>query len=857
MTPERWQQIDQLLDAALACEESQRADLVAKSCQNDEALRREVESLLASHRQAETFIESPASSVAAKLLAESESPSLVSRTLGRYRILSLLSTGGMGQVYRAQDASLGREVAIKVLPEHCSHEREVLAGFEQEAKVLGALSHPNILAIHDFGTEQGNSFAVQELLQGETLRALLGRAAMPWRQGVEIATGIAEGLAAAHSKEIIHLDLKPENIFLTSDGQVKILDFGLARLKLLRSADEKATAAPINGTPTPGLLRGTPGYISPEQLNGEVPTSSSDIFSFGCVLYEMLTGKRPFAGETVADTLVATITDEPPSFSQSGRQIPADLKRVALRCLEKDTKARFQSGRELAVELRALRSRSGVSNRLSPGGARHPVRLAVWLGVLLVLLVVISAPVYWNQHRHSTSLLVLPLSGGDGDAETELLSGGMAESIINGLSQAPDLRVLAYRTSRRYKNRGDDFQTLGRDLGVANIVTVRTQHREDVLLVQATLVNVADGTQVWGERYSQKLTDVFTVQTEIAEIILDKLRLKLTRDERRMVTKQYTASAQAYDSYFRGRYFWNTHTKKGLKKAIKYFEQAIEIDPSYALAYAGLADSYSISARHNFLPAQEALPLAERYAMKALSLDETLAEAHAALGRLEADRGHDLAAEKELKRALGLNPNYACAHHWYSNLLGHLGRRDEQLAELKRAQELDPGSPAINSDLGSMFYLIRQYDEAITQLQKTIEMHPGFPKAHLEIIGPYEQEGRYDEAMAELQQVLSLTGDRVAYKMGLGHWYAMSGQRTEALRTAEELEELRTRERVSAAGIAIIYAGLEEIDQALGWLARAYQEEGSLVWNELDPRFDNLRSDARFSDLVQGMKHKH
>jgi len=857
MTPERWQQIDQLLEAALACQESQRADLLAKGCQNDEALRREVESLLDSHRQAETFIESPASSVAAKLLAESESPSLVSRTLGRYRILSLLSTGGMGQVYRAQDASLGREVAIKVLPEHCSHEREVLAGFEQEAKVLGALSHPNILAIHDFGTEQGNAFAVQELLQGETLRALLSRSALSWRQAAETATGIAEGLAAAHLKEIIHLDLKPENIFLTSDGQVKILDFGLARLKLLPSADEKTTATTINGAPAPGLLRGTPGYMSPEQLSGEVPTTPSDIFSFGCVLYEMLTGKRAFAGETVADTLVATASGELPSFSQSGRQIPADLKRVTLRCLEKDPKARFQSGRELAVELRALRSRSGISSRLSPGGARHPVRLAVWLGILLVLLVAISGSLYWNQHRHSTSLLVLPLSGEDGDAESELLSGGMAESIITRLSQAPDLRVLAYRSARRFKNRDNDLQTLGRDVGVTNIVTVRTQHREGVVLVQATLVNVADGTQIWGERYSQKLADVFTVQAEIAERILDKLRLKLTRDERRRVTKQHTTNAQAYDSYFRGRYFWNTYTKEGLKKAIKYFEQAIEIDPSYALAYAGLADTYSVSARHKFLPAQEALAIAERYAMKALTLDETLAEAHAALGRLEADRGNDVAAEKELKRALGLNPNYACAHHWYSNLLGHLGRRDEQLAELKRAQELDPGSPVINSDLGSMFYLIHQYDEAITQLQKTIEMHPGFPKAHLEIIGPYEQEGKYEEALAELQQLLSLTGDRVAYKMGLGHWYAMSGQRTEALRTAEELEELRTRERVSAAGIAIIYAALDEIDQALGWLARAYREEGSLVWNDLDPRFDNLRSDARFTDLVQGMKHKH
>jgi eukaryotic-like serine/threonine-protein kinase len=628
MTPECWQQIDELLDAALARAPHERAAFLDQVCADDEALRHKVKALLTAHERAGDFLEAPALEIAAQLRAEEQVRSLLGCELGPYRILSLLGAGGMGEVYRARDARLEREVAVKVLPEHLAQNPEALLRFQREAKAVAALSHPNILAIHDVGAERGVHFAVMELLEGETLRQRLEHAALPWRKAVEIGVAVTEGLQAAHAKGIIHRDLKPENIFLTNDGQVKILDFGIARVKQMM-----ATPAAASELTKTGAVIGTVGYMSPEQLRGQEADAPSDIFSLGCVLYEMVARRRPFVGQSAAETITAIMTEDPPALAATGKEFPLELERVIKRCLEKQASERFQSARYLGFALRAVLNDSGATAS-APARLRARLRPAIWIGVAMAVLLFGIA--VWSYLRGAgkqavDSLVVLPLANGSSDPNLEYLSDGITEGIINSVSQLPGLKVVARTTAFRYKGREVDPQAIGRELKVRTVFIGKVTQRGETLSVQADLLDAADGSQLWGEQYHRRVADLIPLQEEIALQIAEKLRLKLTRAEQQRLKKHYPENAEAYLLYLKGDFYYSKLTPDGARTSIAYFNQALAKDPEYALAYSGLSLAQGLLPETD-LPGRERCLKAKFYAEKALLLNDELAEAHVALG---------------------------------------------------------------------------------------------------------------------------------------------------------------------------------------------------------------------------------
>jgi len=772
--------------------------------------------------------------------------------LGPYEILAPLGAGGMGEVYRARDTRLDRDVAIKVLPEHPAKDPQALARFEREAKAVAALSHPNILALYDVGDHQGVSYAVTELLEGETLRARLAQSAIPWRKAVELGTAVAGGLAAAHSKGIIHRDLKPENIFLTSDGRVKILDFGLARWKPKPSAPADAAAT---GETEAGTVMGTLGYMSPEQIRGIAADARSDIFSLGCVLYEMVTGQRAFARPTAPETMAAILNEDTPHLADSGKEIPPDLQGIIHHCLEKNAEQRFQSARDLAFALRAAGGSGGAGVSALPRNGRKPLNHWIWAGVAIVLLAGGSFFVWRaTSGKAIDSLAVLPFVNVGADPNTEYLSDGITENLINSLSQIPKLRVVPRGRVFRYKGRETDTEKIGRELNVRAVLTGRVVQRGDSLNIQTELVDVAADSQLWGQQYNRKFSEIIPVQEEIAKEVSEKLHLRPTGEEQKRLTKRYTENPEAHQLYLKGRYYWSRRTGETLKRAAEYFQQAIDKDPGYALAWAGLADCYAVYGALEVLSPVEAGPRAKEAANRALELDETLAAPHAALGFAKTVYDWDWSGgEREFKRAIELNPTYATAHQWYSVDLTVTGRLDEAIAEMKRAQEADPLSLMESAVAGRTFYFARRYDQAIEQLLKTIEMDPKFLRAHWWLAVAYEQVGRHEEAIAECEKALSLF--REPGLLGALAWaYAVSGKRAEAQKLVVELKELSKRRYVDPFDVALVYVGLGDKAQEFEWLEKAYEDHSfNLTWIKVDPRLDSLRGEPRFQDLLRRM----
>jgi serine/threonine protein kinase len=599
----------------------------------------------------------------------------------------------MGEVYRARDTRLDREVAIKVLPERLSNDPQALARFEREAKAVAALSHPNILAIHDFGREAGITYAVAELLEGETLRSRLGHGALGWRKAVETGIAIADGLSAAHSKGITHRDLKPENIFLTEDGHVKILDFGLAR-STATTAAEKAEAPTITEE---GVVLGTAGYMSPEQVRGTPADARSDIFSLGCVLYEMVAGRRAFSRASSAQTMAAILEAQPADLSTTGKEVPATLENVIAHCLEKNPQERFHSAHDLAL---ALQATVGGSTAVK----RPPARPWAVLGAGVLVL---AAAVYWFAGRPKPidSLAVMPFVNVGADPNTEYLSDGITENLINNLSQLPKLRVVPRSLVFSYKGKETDPRKVGQDLHVRAVLMGRVVHRGDTLNVQTELVDVGEVSQLWGQQYDRKFTEILAVQEDIAKQVSDKLHLRPSGEEQKRLAKRYTENTEAYRLYLKGRYYWNRRTPELLQKANEYFRQTIDKDPGFGLAYGGLAQSYAIFNYYGVEAPRESCPKAKDAALKALEIDETLAEAHAALGWIKMSCDWDWpASEREFKRALAINQNYGTARHWYSEYLQTMQRLEEAVAERRRALEADPLSLITGAGLGASLY---------------------------------------------------------------------------------------------------------------------------------------------------------
>jgi serine/threonine-protein kinase len=888
MTPERWQRVKELFQSALEREPSQRTAFLDQACAGDEELRKEVESLIASHEKTGSFIDAPCFEAAAQVLGE-ENPELTpGQRIGHYKILSLLGAGGMGEVYLAQDSKLGREIALKLLPAQFTTDGNRLRRFEQEARVASALNHPNICMIHEVGeTEDDRHYIAMEYVDGVTLRQHMMSAQMGLREVLDVAVQIASGLAAAHKVGIVHRDIKPENIMLRRDGYVKVLDFGLAKLTEQEATDAAAPAGARLKTDT-GVVMGTSSYMSPEQARGLAVDARTDIWSLGVTIYEMVTGDAPFKGETASDVIVSILDREPQPLEHCRPAVPAELQEIVSKTLSKGREERYQTIEELAGNLKSLKQELEYSARNGTAGEfanrtgkqvkhlkwsadylisaikRHQKVLALTVAMLIT---VMAASAYFHFARsHTTidSLAALPFVNVGADPNTEYLSDGITESLINSLSQLPDLKVISFSSVTRYKGQQIDPQAVARDLGVRALLVGKVTQRGDDLLVSAELVDTRDNSQIWGEQYNRKLPGLLSLQKEISREISDKLRLRLSDEQRERLTKRHTESPEAYQLYLKGRYHWNKWTPEGWQKSIEYFQQAIGKDPGYALAYVGVSNAYNALGFFDVMLPREAWPKADDAALKALEIDDTLGEAHAALGAVKYLYNWDwAAAERELKRAIELNPNDEVAHTVYAYYLHSMGRADQGLAEMKRAYELNPLSIRINSSLGNILafaHAHRQYDQAIEQYRKTIELEPAqwmLESIYWRLGAVYEEKGMYVEAIAEYQKSMNLSGES-DLAAALEQAYKTSGLH-EAIRVVlkmrlQKMTEASKRERVPPLGFALIYAELGEKEQAFEWLEKAYEERSgplTQLGSGIVCTCDALRSDPRFADLLR------
>jgi eukaryotic-like serine/threonine-protein kinase len=811
------------------------------------------------------------------------------KTLSHYRIISKLGAGGMGEVYLAQDTKLDRRVALKILPADVAADQTRMRRFVQEAKAASALNHPNIITIHEIEQIDSMSFITTEFIDGETLRQRMRHAPMKLSEVLDVAIQCASALSAAHATGIVHRDFKPENIMIRFDGIVKVLDFGLAKLTERLSPDSVDTEAPTNFKTSPGTVIGTVAYMAPEQARGNEIDARADIWSLGVVLYELVAGCLPFAGPTSNEVLASVLGDhETQPIARYARYTPTELERIILKALRKNREERYQTIKDMLLDLRSLKQRlefeaelersaashaektaqpsapgRQISDALTAPGAEYAAagskrrRRGVLVGLSALLLAVAGAAYLFyfaGTAKTIDSIAVLPLVNASNDPNTEYLSDGITESIISNLSQLPRLRVMARATVFRFKGQEIDPKEVGRQLGVQAVLMGRLLQQGERLVIRTELVNVADGTQLWGAEYDRKLSDVLAVQHDISREISENLRLRLTGEEQRRLTRRDTANAEAYQFYLRGRYFWNKRTGDAIKKAIEQFQQAIERDPNYALGYVGLADCYILQELVADFPSTEILPKARAAVDRALQIDDSLAEAHTSSARIYQSLWRWAEAEEEFKRAISLNPNYPTAHLWFAVYLRIRQQYDDAMRENKRAQELDPLSPTISRQVGAAYLLKDDINSAIEHCQKTIELDPSFHLAHETLGWAYLKQRRYEEAVAEFQRAVELSGRASSMLSFLGHSYAVSGRRAEARAVLKELDEKYARREAVGQDQAGVYAGLGEKDQAFEWLERDFeQRSGQLPFITYWFSFEVLRSDPRYTDLVRRM----
>jgi eukaryotic-like serine/threonine-protein kinase len=747
--------------------------------------------------------------------------------LGPYEILAFLGAGGMGEVYRARDTRLNRDVAIKV------SEAGFSARFEREARAIAALNHPNICQIYDIGP----NYLVMECIDGAPIVSAEQPKAIPPAEALRLATQVAAALEAAHAKGIVHRDLKPANILTTTSGVVKLLDFGLAKQDDDSSAaDETQTVGVITQV---GTVMGTPSYMSPEQAEGKPADARSDIFSFGTVLHEMLSGRRAFSGGSTAAIIGAIVYKDPEPLNA-----PPSIQAIVRKCLSKAPDARFQSATDLRVAL------EGASIRGIPHGKRRNTVLAIAAGVLLIGLAA-AAGIYFKGSGKGRidSIAVLPLENQSNDANADYISDGITESVNNSLARLPNLKVVPHSVASRYKGKAVDTQKIGDELGVASVLTGSIAQRGDALRVNVELDDVRHGQELWGQQYNRKLDDLLAVQTDIAREVSQRLGAHASAETQQKLTKGSTGNPAAYQLYLKGKFYTNKLTQDGLAKGIDYFNQAIAIDQNYGLAYNGLAFNY-INQDDWYMRPDEAGPKAKQAAEKALAIDPTDSDAHLALG-IESQwyEWNWPVAEREFKRAIELNPNNSEAHGYYSWFLAPMGRGVEALAEARRGQQAAPLSSLGNFFVASVLVFTRQWDPAIEQLHSNIELNPDFWFDHCYLGRSYEAKGR--NAVAEFQSALALDKENTEIWSGLGHAYASSDNRVEAHKVLDHLKELSAHSYVAPYSVAIVYAGLGEKDEVFSWLDRAYRDRSYFlaVYLTTDSRLDGLRADPRFAEL--------
>ena len=818
--------------------------------------------------------------------------------LGRYEIRAHIGSGGMGHIYQAADLALERTIALKILPEEFASDPSRMRRFIQEARAASALNHPNILTIFEISQEAPTPYIATEFIEGITLRRRLRDGRMGLMEAVETAIQIAGALEAAHQAGIVHRDIKPENVMLRKDGYVKVLDFGLARPT--ERLDVSTEAATVVNTEA-GIIVGTANYMSPEQARGHRVDARSDIFSLGMVIYEMLTGRSPFIGATSSDVVASILKEEPPRLIDLADNMPAELEAIVNRALVKDKEQRYQNVGELQRDLKRLkqnldfefqkelpehthsRESAGIPTAMMPARSltieeppaqstasmRSPVsaRRLVQVAILIGLPAIVLVSYLWFAKKTSAidSIAVLPFTYTNSDQKETIgpdanwLSDGITESIINDLSHVPNLKVIARSSVFRYKGQNVDPQTVGRELNVRAVVMGRIVQIGDTVSVQTELVDVRNQTQLWGERYRRKISDVLELPEDISRQISAGLKLELSGEARQQISKRYTVNPQAYELYWKGRYHWNQRKSGDVNQAIKYFQEAINLDPQYALAYTGLADCYVLG---NILqmPPKQAMPMAADAARRALAIDNQLAEAHTSLAKIKLSYEWDWAgAEAEFKQAIQLNPGYATAHQWYGVYLSEMGRHDESVRERITAQELDPFSLSIATGLGRAFYWARRYDESIARLQSIVPKDSNYADTYWSLGLAYEQKRLYPEAVAAFQRAVDLSKSpefdegKPEMLAALGHAYALSGKQNEARSILDQLKKNSTSQHyVSPYAVSLIYIALNEKDAAFQSLGRAFEErDESFVHLRVDPRLDPIRADARFEQLLR------
>ena len=809
-------------------------------------------------------------------------------------------------MYLADDTKLDRKIALKILPTDVASNKDRMARFVREAKSAAALNHPNIAHVYEIGESAGVDFIAMELVDGHTLRELIYSQRTDLVKLLRYLQHVAEALAKAHSVGIIHRDLKPDNIMVTRDGHAKVLDFGLAKLVETDQSEASSdkTTAILKQQSQSGIIIGTVGYMSPEQAQGKTREIDhrSDIFSFGCILYEAITSHRPFEGMDTIDTLNRIIREPVSPITDFNPLAPPDLQRIVRRCLAKEREDRYQTIKDVAIDIRELRheltaagtettatpnrrvpntalgaeptdvpsgnktapSSSSLANRES--SAEYLVstikqnKAAAGIVALVIVAGIVAAVSYWRSSKSAASAIdsiaVLPFVNQNNDSNIDWIADGLTDSITNGLTPLQNLKVIPRSSVFRYKGKEIDPLKVGNELGVSAVLTGRLLQRGDDLVVSTELIDVRHNKQIWGDHYQRKLSDLLAVQTDIANAISAKLRPTLSGTEAVQIKKRYSQNSEAYQLYLKGRYNWLKFTPEDHKRAAVYFNQAIAIDPNFALAYSGLSDTFAASAVNGWISPREGFLKSKIASNKAVQLDDSLAEAHASVGAIAMFYDYDWAtAEQEYKRAIELNPSYEIAFNLYSYLLLALGRFDDGIRMAQRGTEMAPADVVISGDLGSAYYLARRFDDGFRQAQKTHDLDPNHPGALVLLALLYEAKGMHNEAIEQCRKAIDLIGRTSGVLSTLGHAYAESGRRDEAIKIINELVERSKNEYISPYDVAIIYVGLRDTERAFEQLEKAYGDRAGWMINlNVDPIFDPIRSDPRFTELVHRMK---
>jgi serine/threonine-protein kinase len=753
---------------------------------------------------------------------------MIDETLVHYRVGERLGQGGMGVVYRAMDTRLERPVAIKLVGKHLLRDETARARLLREARLASSLNHPNICTVHDVGEDDDGVYIVMEYVEGEPLNKLVPKGPLPVETFLRYGVQIADAIGHAHDRGVIHRDLKISNVMITPDGRAKVLDFGLA--KRMTGTEDPGGDITAETLTRDGTVIGTLHCLAPELLRGESADVRSDIWAFGVLLYEMAGGGQPFAGRTTYE-LTSAILREP--VKPLATTVPAGLRAVILKCLQKEAARRYQRSAEVKAALEALQPESAATEAATRTPSSGSMETAV-------------------ESESIEGLAVLPLTNLSGDPEQEYFADGMTEALITDLAKIQALRVISRTTAMQYKGSHKPLPEIGQEMNVDAVVEGSVLRSGDRVRITAQLIDLRTERHLWAESYERDLSDILSLQGEVARAIAHEIRIKLTPQEHSRLSRARTVDPEAYEAYLRGRYFWNKFNKDGLKKAIEYFNVAVGKDPAYAPGHLGLAASFGVAGEAGLRP-QLMFPMSKAAALKALDLDDRLGEAHTCLAMVKCLYEWDQeGADAAYVRALELNPTEPLSHAFYARYLAAMGRTGEAIQEAEKAHALDPLSLIVNASFGIVLYFSRQYAEAIDHFRKVIEISPEFFIARHYLGRVLERTSRFDEALAEFEAAMDHSRGHPRSMAALGCGYAALGKREEATRILADLNELSKKKHVSPYALAELHTSLGQIDLAVAWLEKAFDaREGWLVYMNVEPWLDPLRRDPRFQGLAR------